>query len=178
MATAVVIRDEVNRLALPRSFCHCLAMSIPPRTPSERILRILLRYIGSVSLLALVAVFMPYTWMDATHRWLGMGTLPSEPIVGYLARSLSLFYALLGGLLWVCSFDLHRHLSVLCYLGVAFILFGAVMWGVDFVERMPAFWKHMDGPGVIVMGGVILGLSVRLKPDHHPDAETVSQGAT
>jgi hypothetical protein len=61
---------------------------------------------------------------------------------------------------------------------VAFILFGAVMWGVDFVERMPAFWKHMEGPGVIVMGGVIFGLSVRLKTTRHPDAEPISQGAT
>jgi hypothetical protein len=140
-------------------------MSIPPRTPSERILRFLLRYIGSASVLALAAVFMPYTWMDATHRWLGMGTLPTEPIVGYLARSLSLFYALLGGLLWLCSFHPHRHRSVLCYLGTAFIFFGIVMWGVDFVERMPGFWKHIEGPMVIVMGGVLLGLAARLGPE-------------
>jgi hypothetical protein len=130
---------------------------------SERLLRFVLRYIGTVSLLALLAVFMPYTWMDATHRWLDMGPLPAEPIVGYLARSLSLFYACLGGLLWVCSFDLLRHRPVLCYLGAAFILFGLVMWGVDFAEKMPDYWKHCEGPMVAVFGVIILGLSVRLK---------------
>ncbi len=138
-------------------------MNIPTRTLSERFLRLLLRYIGSVSLLALVAVFMPGTWMDVTHRWLGMGALPAVPIVGYLARSLSLFYGLLGGLLWVCSFDPPRHRQVLCYLGVAFIFFGVIMWGVDFIECMPAFWKHVEGPTVIFFGSGILGLAARLK---------------
>jgi hypothetical protein len=138
-------------------------MKTPPRIPPERLLRFLLRYLGSVSLLALVAVFMPFTWMDATHRWLGMGPLPTGPIVGYLARSLSLFYALLGGLLWVCSFDPLRHRQVLCYLGAAFIFFGLVMWGVDVAEAMPGFWRNGEGPFVIIIGGIILALSARLK---------------
>ncbi len=139
-------------------------MNTLPRPFSERLLLILLRYLGSACLLALVAVFMPYTWMDLTHRWLEMGTLPSEPIVGYLARSLSLFYALLGGLLWLCSFDPHRHRSVLCFLGAAFMFFGLVMWGVDFVEGMPPYWKHLEGPMVILFGALILSLSARLRP--------------
>jgi NADH:ubiquinone oxidoreductase subunit 6 (subunit J) len=140
-------------------YCHADGM----KPSSERLLRFVLRYIGAVSLLALVAVIMPHSWMDATHRWLGMGPLPAEPIVGYLARSLSLFYAFLGGLLWVCSFDLLRHRPVLCYLGAAFIVFGLVMWGVDFAEKMPNYWKHFEGPMVAVFGVIILGLSVRLK---------------
>ena len=72
---------------------------------AEDALRWFLRLVGAFSLLALPCALMPFSWMDATHRWLGLGTLPSEPIVAYLARSLSLFYALLGGLLWVASFD-------------------------------------------------------------------------
>jgi hypothetical protein len=129
----------------------------------ERLLRFLLRYIGVVSLLALVAVFMPYAWMDSIHRALGLGKLPAEPIVGYLARSLSLFYALLGGLMLLCSFDLSRYRMVLCYLGAAFVLFGMVMWGVDFVEGMPDYWRHWEGPFVIAFGLAVLALSLRLK---------------
>ncbi|HAA75417.1 TPA: hypothetical protein DCE37_09880 [Candidatus Latescibacteria bacterium] len=49
----------------------------------------LLRIIGTTSALAILAVVMPYEWMNAIHVWLGMGTLPTEPIVGYLARPLS-----------------------------------------------------------------------------------------
>jgi len=133
------------------------------RPLSERLLRFLLRYIGTMSILALAAVCMPYSWMDATNQWLGMGTLPTDPVVGYLARSLSLFYALMGGLLWTCSFDLHRHRVVLCYLGAAFVFFGLTMWAVDFAEGMPGYWKHTEGPMVIVFGSLILGLTTRMK---------------
>ena len=129
---------------------------------AERALKFLLRYIGTMSLLALVAVFMPYQWMDATHRALGMGPLPAEPVVGYLARSLSLFYALLGGLLWVLSFDPRRYRVILRYLAGAFIFFGVVILGVDFVEGMPWFWKLAEGPVVIAFGALTFWCCAKL----------------
>jgi hypothetical protein len=131
---------------------------------SEWALRLLLRYIGSASLVAVVAVFMPRTWMDATHQWLGMGPLPSGPVVGYLARSLSLFYALMGGLLWLVSMNPQRHRTVLLYLSVVFILFGVIILGVDFNEGLPASWKCVEGPMVIGFGCVMLWLTTRLQP--------------
>jgi hypothetical protein len=143
-------------------------MSNSPRTWSERVLRFMLRYIGGVSLLALVAVFMPEAWMDATHRALGMGPLPAEPIVGYLARSLSMYYALMGGLLLLCSFDPRRHRIVLCYLAAGFVFFGIVIWGVDFFVGMPSYWKHAEGPGVIIIGTAILILTLRLNRNSSP----------
>jgi hypothetical protein len=121
-------------------------MNTLTRTWTERLLRFLLRYIGGVALLALIAVFMPYDWMNHIHQALGMGTLPSEPIVGYLARSLSLFYALLGGLLIFFSFNPRRYRMAICFLGAAFLFFGIVMLGVDFSEGMPGFWKIVEGP--------------------------------
>ena len=39
------------------------------------------------------------SWIAASHEWLGMGDYPDRPIVDYLARSLSLFYGLVGLLL-------------------------------------------------------------------------------
>lgn|GEM_PF-6538567 len=63
-----------------------------------------LRIVGSASLLAVFFTMIPYSWMDSIHGWLVMGRLPSEPVVGYLARSTSAFYALMGGLLWILSF--------------------------------------------------------------------------
>lgn len=107
-------------------------------------------------MLAVIAVVMPYSWMNFVHQWLGMGELPSEPVVGYLARSTSAFYALLGGLFWVVSFDLYRHRIVLCYLGVVIILFGAALLVVDLVEGMPLWWSMCEGPINIVFGIVIL----------------------
>jgi hypothetical protein len=115
-------------------------------------------------MLALVAVFMPYSWMDAAHRWLGLGSLPPNPVVGYLARSLSLFYALLGGLLVRLSFNLRRFRPLLMYLGAAFVVFGAVTWVVDFAEGLPPFWKYGEGPIDILYGAAILWLTSRINP--------------
>jgi len=115
-------------------------------TKQYRLLRLFLRIIGTAALLALVAVIMPYSWMNAIHQWLGMGQLPAEPIVGYLARSTSAFYALLGGLFWVASFDLHRHRMVLCYLGIVIVIFGVALLVVDLFEGMPLWWTIGEGP--------------------------------
>ena len=136
-------------------------------TKQERLFKLVLRIIGSAALLALFAVVMPYSWMNAIHQWLGMGELPSEPIVGYLARSTSAFYALLGGLMWVVSFDLKRHSRILIYLGIAIIFFGTALFVVDLLEGMPLWWSLGEGPFNTVFGIVILVLSYRLcnKPD-------------
>lgn len=122
----------------------------------------ILRIIGSAALLAFVAVVMPYSWMNAIHKWLGMGELPSEPIVGYLARSTSAFYALLGGLMWVVSFDLKRYRRILIYLGTAIIFFGAALFAVDLLEGMPLWWSLGEGPFNVVFGIVIFVLARRL----------------
>ena len=130
---------------------------------SEGTLKLALRIIGSSSLLALIFVAVPYSWMDSIHADLGMGKMPDAPVVGYLARSTSAFYALLGGLLWVVSFDLQRHRRVLIYLGAASAFFGAVLLAVDLLEGMPRFWTVWEGPFVMAFGLVILTLSWRLE---------------
>src|SRR6516164_8620568 len=71
----------------------------PAMTKSDKVLVILFRYLlGIGSLFALVPVFVPVSWMAATHRWLGLGEIPIAPVVEYLARSLSAFYAVFGAL--------------------------------------------------------------------------------
>jgi hypothetical protein len=121
----------------------------------------LLQWGGTVSLFALVAVFMPYAWMDNIHRAIGMGSLPSQPIVGYLARSLSLFYALMGGLLLLCSFDIPRYRVLLRYLSIAFVFFGMVVLGIDYFEGMPDYWRRFEGPFVIAYGIAMTVLMLR-----------------
>lgn len=128
-------------------------------TRNERNLQWFLRILGSASLLALPCVALPYAWMDATHRWLGMGELPAEPIVGYLARSTSAFYAVLGGLLWTLSFDPRRHRAVLLYLGGAIIAFGLILTAVDWIEGLPMFWALGEGPIDCAFGLAILWLT-------------------
>jgi len=131
-------------------------------TKQERLFKLVLRIIGTAALFALFAVVMPYSWMNAIHQRLGMGKLPAEPIVGYLARSTSAFYALLGGLMWIVSFDLYRHRLVLYYLGVAIIFFGIVLFAADLLEGMPLWWSLGEGPFNVVFGVVIFVLARRL----------------
>jgi hypothetical protein len=93
-----------------------------------------------------------------------MGQLPDTPVVGYLARSTSAFYALLGGLFWVISFDLGRHRRVLIYLGAAVTSFGVVLLAVDWFEGMPSFWTVWEGPFVTAFGLTLLFLSRGVRP--------------
>jgi len=130
---------------------------------NERFLKQFLRIIGMAGLLALGAVVMPYSWMNAIHERLGMGPLPSEPIVGYLARSTSAFYAMFGGLMWVASFDLYRNRTVLCYLGAATVFFGVMLLIVDIAEGMPLHWILCEGPVNTAFGVYVFVASRRLK---------------
>ena len=132
-------------------------------TKQELLFKLFLRIIGTAALLALFAVFLPYSWMNAIHQWLGMGELPSEPIVGYLARSTSAFYALLGGLLWVVSFDLRRHRVILCYLGIVIAIFGAAVLVIDLLEGMPLWWAVGEGPFNFVFGAAIFMWARKLR---------------
>lgn len=131
-------------------------------TTEDRFLQVVLRVIGTAGLLAIPFVMMPHSWMDAIHQGLGLGKLPDAPIVGYLARSASAFYAILGGLLWTVSFDLHRHRLVLIYIGVAVILFGLAMLVVDLAQGMPIWWSLAEGPFNVACGAVFLWFSRRL----------------
>ncbi len=130
-----------------------------------RFFKLFLRIIGAAALLAFGAVVMPYSWMNAVHQWLGMGRLPAEPIVGYLARSTSAFYALFGGLLWVVSCDLRRYRRILYYIAAATVLFSAILLVVDFVEGMPLYWSLTEGPINITFGVLILILTYRLRAE-------------
>ena len=131
-------------------------------TSHDRVLQVLLRLVGTAGLLAIPFVLVPNAWMDVIHRELGLGPLPQGPIVGYLARSSSAFYAILGGLLWTISSDLRRHRLVLGYLGVAIVLFGLAMLAVDFGQGMPLWWSLAEGPFNILCGAAFAWLSWRL----------------
>jgi hypothetical protein len=130
-------------------------------TEKERFFKLFLRISGSVALLALVAVFMPYSWMNIIHQQLGLGELPNQPIVGYLARSTSAFYAFFGSLLWCLSFHLNRYRPVVHFLGAMVIVFGVIILIIDLREGLPLYWSLTEGPINIALGAIIFILSRR-----------------
>ena len=122
-------------------------------------LRLLLRLFGSASLLALGAVVMPTRWMAATHAWLDIGPFPEAPITEYLTRSLSLFYFLIGALLWALSSDLERYRPLVRWVGVASVVGGAVLLGIDVMAALPLWWTLHEGPMAIAFGVAVAWLA-------------------
>ncbi len=127
--------------------------------PEERWPLIILRVLGVNSLFAVLFVAAPREWMRQIHEQLGMGTLPDAPVVWYLARSTSAFYAILGGLFLVLASDLDRHRRVITYIGVAITLFGLALGFIDHLERLPRLWAVWEGPFVALCGVAILLLN-------------------
>jgi hypothetical protein len=134
---------------------------------ASRALTLLLRVMGGSSLLALIFVAAPESWMATIHEEMDMGAFPTAPVVGYLARSTSAFYAIAGGLFLLVSTDLGRYRAVLLYIGWTMTVFGGVLLVVDILEGMPSSWTLWEGPFVVLFGGATLWLTRQLD---HPEA--------
>ena len=125
-------------------------------------LQLFLRISGSVMLLALAFVFVPRSWMKEIHLLLELGEMPDAPIVWYLARSTSAFYALAGALFWLVSFDVRAQRRILLFLGPVTVLVGVVLLGIDVAAGMPAEWTVTEGPLVVVFGFALIYLVYRV----------------
>ncbi len=134
---------------------------------APRILVWLLRLFGVSSMFALIFVAAPHSWMRDIHAWAELGVMPDTPVVWYLARSTSAFYAIVGGLFLVVSRDLPRYRPVIVYLGWSVNFLGAVLCIVDVLEGMPTSWTLWEGPFVIAYGVAMLYL-VRSVPTRLP----------
>ena len=86
------------------------------RTRQETILIWFFRLGGALTLTAFGAVFLPVSWMRATHAWLGLGEFPASPVVDYLTRSIAVLYGVHGGLLMLISTDVRRYRAIIRYL--------------------------------------------------------------
>ena len=132
---------------------------------------ILLRVIGVLGSTAVFAIFMPTSWMAATHEWLGLGEFPDAPITQYLARSVSAIYAMFGGLAIFVSMDLKRYGPLIVYLAYATMAFGAVLTGIDAMAGLPTYWTLFEGPPTLIIGAVILLLVRRVNGAAETDPE-------
>ncbi len=109
-------------------------------------------------LFALIFVAAPHSWMRDIHRWIELGEMPDTPVVWYLARSTSAFYAIVGGLFLLVSRDLKRHRPILIYLGWSVTFLGLVLLIIDVSEEMPPSWALSEGPLSVGLGLAMLYL--------------------
>jgi hypothetical protein len=99
--------------------------------------------------------------MVTIHRWLGLGEMPTTPVVEYLARSLSAFYAFFGAVLLLAATDLERYRPLVRFLGLGLAVVGLILLAVDFTAGMPWWWSTFEGPLWVVIGVVMLILARR-----------------
>lgn len=132
---------------------------------------LILRVVGVLGCTAVFAIFMPTSWMAATHKWLGLGDFPDAPISQYLTRSISALYAIFGGLAIAVSMDVKRYAPIISFLAYATMVFGAVITGIDAMAGLPLYWTIFEGPPTFILGVVILCLVGRLDRRAEADAE-------
>jgi hypothetical protein len=96
-----------------------------PTKLAERNIKWLLRVIGGICLLALIALWMPSNWIALAHEKLGLGSFPEAPIALYLARSVSSLSAFYGGLLLILSTDVQRYRLVIRFQAIAILFLSA-----------------------------------------------------
>src|SRR5438105_4967507 len=97
---------------------------------AEWALIVVLRFGAAVLMLAALAMVMPFSWMTAIHDLLGQGTLPNMPVIQYLTRSVSAFYAYHGALVLLLSLDVRRYAAVIRFMAWGNMVFGVLLLGL------------------------------------------------
>ena len=129
---------------------------------AARSLTIMMRVTGFMAMLAVVAVFMPRSWILFCHEALSMGPFPEAPVAEYLARSTSLFYTFFGVAMWALSRDVRQASRTIAAVGVGMMASGAVLLSIDLRSGMLGWWIAIEGPFVVFLGAVILALALKV----------------
>jgi hypothetical protein len=132
---------------------------------AEQALVWFLRLTAVLLFAAVGAVFMPYAWMNAIHEGLELGDLPDQPLVGYLARSLSALYAGVGAACWHMASDVRRYLPALRFAVPVTLAFDVTLIGVDIAVELPGWWTWIEGAVILSWTGIMWGLVRRLEMD-------------
>ena len=119
----------------------------------------LLRLSGSVEILAFLAVVMPRSWMETAHTWLGMGEMPSGPVVMFMIRQASFTYGMHGISLWVIASDVERFRLLVLLNAIAYLVAGPIFFLIDYNAGMPGWWAVGDLFACASFGGLLLWLS-------------------
>ncbi|NIM01661.1 MAG: hypothetical protein GTN89_12695 [Acidobacteria bacterium] len=125
---------------------------------AEKVLTWLLRVLGFLACLAIIAVVMPTSWMVAGAKYAG-SPFVDNPLNQYLARSLSLLYAMFGVFVLYIARDVRRYRDLVSFMGWLTMVLGIALTAVDFAVGMPASWTWGEGPPTVVFGAVIVWLS-------------------
>ncbi len=119
----------------------------------------LLRYAGTIEILAFVAVVMPRSWMEVSHTWLGLGEMPTGSVTMFIIRQASYTYGMHGISLWVLASDVVRFRPLVILNGIAFLIAAPVFFVIDYTTGMPLWWTIADSLGCGLFGAALLWLT-------------------
>ncbi|MDY3559712.1 hypothetical protein R5W23_000870 [Gemmata sp. JC673] len=126
---------------------------------ADRLLWWLMRLDACVVLCAAPCALLPFEWMSTVHRdWLGLGELPDAVITRYMARSLSLLYALHGAVVFTITIRWREYRSMVPVLAYLHTALGAGVFLADLNAGVPWWWVASEGPGLVAFGLVKLFL--------------------
>jgi hypothetical protein len=125
----------------------------------QRLQVLVLRLAGTLEMLAFGAVIMPRSWMEAGHEAVGLGTMPSGPLLEFMIRQASDVYGWGGVMLWFMSTNIPRYRPMLILTSLSFLLAGPVFAWIDISVGMPLFWILFDGIGCFSLGAALLWLN-------------------
>jgi hypothetical protein len=128
---------------------------------SQRLQSWLLRVAGAVEILAFFAVIMPRSWMEVSHAWLGMGEMPSGPVIMFMIRQASYTYGMHGVSLWILASDVTRFRTLILLNAIAYLLAAPVFFLIDLTSGMPWFWTVGDSLSCGFFGAALLLLNRR-----------------
>jgi hypothetical protein len=120
--------------------------------------QVLLFLIGGSTVLAIVPLFFPITWMRGLHEWLGLGEAPTEAIFEYMARSLCVMYFTHGVFVLSVAFNLHQCWKLVPVIAATNIIIGIAMLFIDSFASMPFWWLLFEGPPILAIGLILLWL--------------------
>ena len=119
----------------------------------------LLRLVGSIEILAFIAVVMPRSWMEVSHAWLDLGQMPDGPIIMFMIRQASYAYGMHGISLWILASDVDRFRELVVFNGISFLLAAPVFFLIDYHSGMPWLWTISDALGCAFFGAALLWLN-------------------
>jgi hypothetical protein len=136
-----------------------------------RLLRSWLILVGVVQSAAVIAVFMPHSWMDLCSRLMGVDSLPTGSLPNYLARLSSAMYVVHGTMLIITAWNLPLVLPIVIPFARLTIVLGGIMLWIDIAERMPIVWTLFETIALVVSGGLTEYLARRAAPQALSEAK-------
>ncbi len=125
----------------------------------EKLLALFLKVNAFFFSLAFPAVLLPGALMADLSDFALFGSLPQEPVVLYLARSLSVMYGMQGVLFWFISNDIQRYTPLIRLLAWIWVVSGTLFAAIDIFEGLPLYWAAAESVSAWMFGAVIFWLT-------------------